>query len=81
MAEREVWQQRRAPWEPGSSSLLSGSTFGASCGGGAGFGSHGGACTVGVVERRLERAGQGDAVRNGAGLARSGRRLRLDGVR
>lgn len=63
--------------EPASSSLLSGSTFGASCGGGAGFGSHGGACTVGVVER----ARQGDAVRNRAGLARRGRRLRLDVVR
>lgn len=59
------------------SSLLSGSTFVASCGDDAGFGSSGGACTVGVVER----ARQGDAVRNRAGLARSGRRLRLDVVR
>lgn len=66
--------------EPGSS-LLSGSTFGASWGDDARFGSNGGACTVGVVERRLERARQGEAVRNGAGLARSGRRLRLDVVR
>lgn len=58
-------------------SSLSGSTFIASGGDGAGFGRKGGACTVGVVEWRLERARQEDAVRNGAGLARSGRRLRL----
>lgn len=63
------------------SSLLSGSTFVASCGDAAGFGRDGGACTVGVVERRLEQARQGDAVRNRAGLARSGRRLGLDVVR
>lgn len=61
--------------EPGSS-LLWGSTFVAS-----GGGSNGGACTVGVVERRLERARQGDAVRNGAGLARGGRRPRLGVIR
>lgn len=63
------------------SSLLSGSTFVASCGDDGGFGSNGGACTVGVVEWRLERARQGDAVRNRAGLARSERQLRLDVVR
>lgn len=56
---------------------LSGSTFKASCGGGAGFGRKGGACTVGVVEWRLERARQEDAVRKRAGLACSGRRLAL----
>lgn len=66
----------RAPCEP-DSSLLSWSTFKASRGDGAGFGRKGGTCTVGVVvEWRLERARQEDAVRNRAGLARSGRRLR-----
>lgn len=68
-----MWELSRALLEPDSSLL---STFVASCGGDAGFGSNGGACTVGVVEWRLERARQGDAIRNRAGLARSGRRLR-----
>lgn len=65
------------PLSPLLSSPLSGSTFIASGGGGAGFGRSGGACTVGVVEWRLERGRQEDAVRDGAGLARSWRRLRL----
>lgn len=55
---------------------LSSSTFKASWGDGAGFGRKGGTCTVGVVDWRLERARQEDAVRKRAGLARSGRRLR-----
>lgn len=55
------------------------STFHASWGAGAGFRRKGGGRTVGVVGR-LEGAGQEDAVRNGAGLARDGRRLRPAGV-
>lgn len=62
--------------EPDSSlsSPHSESTFIAS---GAGFGRSGGACTVGVVEWRLEWGRQEDAIRDGTGLARSRRRLRL----
>lgn len=79
--EREVWELSRALWRAWLLSPLSGSTFKASWGDGAGFGRKGGACTVGVVEWQLERARQEDAVRNGAGLARSGRRLRLVVIR
>lgn len=60
---------------------LSSSTFIASWEHGARFGRKGGGCTVGVVDWRLERARQEDAVRKRAGLARSGRRLRLAVIR
>lgn len=79
--EREVWELSRARWRAWLLSPLSRSTFKASWGDGAGFGRNVGACTVGVVEWRLERARQEDAIRNGAGLARSGRRLRLVVIR
>ena len=39
------------------------------------------ACTVGVVDWQLKRAGQEDAVRQWAGLAGSWRRTRLPGPR
>lgn len=81
---------KMSEWEGGAGALegavasltpLSSSTFIASWGHGARFGRKGGGCTVGVVDWRLERARQEDAVRKRAGLARSGRRLRLAVIR